>query len=184
MSDGRAKMLREMARAEQDQQRRHALMLGARCIDQQFKPAPPRPDRPADYYALTPCWVWRDGDPGGKRISTAAVVTCCITGKMLDGMGGGGLFIDATTLAGLRSGELVAVPRKLTAENGMKAALIGEFQVPFPHHDADGCEVVSQVNVPWTTIKKIHDAVVIAAAPEAPGRAAIAAALRARAEEM
>lgn len=77
---------------------------------------------------------------------------------------------ERATLSGLRDGTLVAVPRKLTAENGMKAALIGEFQVPFPHHDADGCEVVSQVNVPWTTIKKIHDAVVLAAAPEAPGR--------------
>lgn len=57
------------------------------------------------------------------------------------------------------------VPTKLTAENGMKAALMGEFHVPFPERDEDGNEHIRKVNVPWTVIKKIHEAV-IAATPE------------------
>ncbi|SOD41345.1 hypothetical protein SAMN06298226_1640 [Nitrosovibrio sp. Nv4] len=59
------------------------------------------------------------------------------------------------------------VPTKLTAENGMKAALIGEFHVPFPELDEDGNEHIRKVNVPWTVIKKIHQAM-IAAAPTPP----------------
>jgi hypothetical protein len=61
------------------------------------------------------------------------------------------------------------VPVELTAENGMKAALIGEFYVPFPERDEDGNEHIRKVNVPWTVIKQIHRAVV-AAAPTPPAQ--------------
>ena len=66
----------------------------------------------------------------------------------------------------------VIMPRKLTAENGAKEALIGEFAVrshTFCHHCAnkereEGCEVcggsgelVADVNIPWTVIKEIYN---------------------------
>ena len=57
------------------------------------------------------------------------------------------------------------VPVELTAENGMKAALIGEFHVPFPELGEDGNEYIRKVNVPWTVIKKIHLAI-LAATPK------------------
>ena len=65
----------------------------------------------------------------------------------------------------------VLVPRELTAENGAKAALMGEFSQNFPmycwecHNDFSGdelcqaClntgEVMHQVNISWTVIKEI-----------------------------
>lgn len=69
-------------------------------------------------------------------------------------------------------GGLVMMPRHLTAENGAKAALMGEFiewvDLPCPEcadvgyeddcHVCEGSEVVRQpVQVSWTTIKKIYD---------------------------
>lgn len=54
------------------------------------------------------------------------------------------------------------VPTELTAENGMEAALIGEFHVPFPELDEHGNEHIRKVNVPWTVIKKIHKAMIAA----------------------
>jgi len=58
--------------------------------------------------------------------------------------------------------ESVGVPRELTAENGMKAALIGGFSfVPY--------EGEAAVTVPWTIIKEIHRAVVEFAAKAVKG---------------
>ena len=58
----------------------------------------------------------------------------------------------------------VVMPRRLTAENGAKALLMGEF---FEYHeisyyDEDGDEVERLVKVPvsWETIKKIYDKIV------------------------
>jgi hypothetical protein len=59
------------------------------------------------------------------------------------------------------------VPTELTAENGMKAALMGEFHVRFPVFDEFGNECIHKVNVPWTVIKQIHRAIV-AAVPRPP----------------
>lgn len=67
--------------------------------------------------------------------------------------------------------KTVMMPRALTAENGAKAALIGEFSISFPMHcccdgedDCDICggsgEYMQPVNVPWTTIKEIYAAAV------------------------
>lgn len=64
----------------------------------------------------------------------------------------------------------VVMPESLTAENGAKAILMGEFSVPFPVtcyacHGDDGeyCEecgnsgeVRLNINVPWTVIKDIY----------------------------
>lgn len=68
--------------------------------------------------------------------------------------------------------KTVMMPRELTAENGAKAALMGEFAIGFPvkccceGEDAD-CEICGgsgeyrqQINVPWTTIKDIYKAAV------------------------
>lgn len=72
--------------------------------------------------------------------------------------------------------ELVELPRKLTAENGAKAALIGEFfeeieiLVECPDQDDDDCEefdcdgthhtIRQRVPVSWSTIKDIWKAAV------------------------
>ena len=69
--------------------------------------------------------------------------------------------------------KTVMMPRELTAENGAKAALIGEFIINFPmkccchgeeEDDCDVCggsgEYMQPVNVPWTTIKEIYAAAV------------------------
>lgn len=50
----------------------------------------------------------------------------------------------------------------------MKAALIGEFHVPFPELDENGNEHIRKVNVPWTVIKKIHKAMIAAVPALAP----------------
>ena len=57
--------------------------------------------------------------------------------------------------------ERVMLPRKLTAENGAKYALIGEFfeQYEYVEEDEDG-ELVRKtgtVPVQWDTIKRIWD---------------------------
>lgn len=68
--------------------------------------------------------------------------------------------------------KTVMMPRELTAENGAKAALIGEFSINFPmkcccHGEDEGCDVcegmgeyMQPVNVPWVTIKEIYAAAV------------------------
>ena len=78
----------------------------------------------------------------------------------------------------------VAVPARLTAENGAKGALIGEFYEVSEHEctacdeidedeTCDVCEgsgiVVEKVAVSWSTIKEIHSRVVaLFARPELP----------------
>lgn len=67
--------------------------------------------------------------------------------------------------------KTVMMPRALTAENGAKGALMGEFSfdLPLTCSDCDvrgaqeDCEVCGgeinyklTVNVPWTTIKEIY----------------------------
>lgn len=63
--------------------------------------------------------------------------------------------------------DLVLMPKALTAENGAKALLIGEFhvetQVPNPNYDPDLDDedeepefFTSQIAVPWDTIKAIY----------------------------
>lgn len=99
MAEPRAKLLREMASAAAPgSAERSALLIGARCIEQQFAPAPPRPQRDPDFYWVEPGWEWRPGDPGGLSIATAAVLTCAATGRVLAGMGGGGLAIHPSVI--------------------------------------------------------------------------------------
>ena len=68
--------------------------------------------------------------------------------------------------------DMILMPRALTAENGAKAALIGEFSVTYEHINPlyCGCEVcheclagsgctesvTGEIVVPWTTIKAIY----------------------------
>jgi DnaJ-class molecular chaperone len=72
--------------------------------------------------------------------------------------------------------DTILMPKSLTAENGAKAALMGEFHIPVPmtceecggdgldEAEEDGrcifCDGSGQinfsVNVPWTTIKAIY----------------------------
>lgn len=64
------------------------------------------------------------------------------------------------------------VPVRLTAENGMKAKLIGEFKIPHTVYtlDEEGEEEVeshTMIDVPWTTIKEIY-AKAIDLSPEFP----------------
>lgn len=68
--------------------------------------------------------------------------------------------------------KTVMMPRELTAENGAKAAMMGEFSINFPMkcHCCgldENCEVcggdgeyMQPVNVPWVTIKDIYAAAV------------------------
>lgn len=97
--DSRAHLLRSMARLPgTTPEQRHALMLGARCIETAFTPPPPKPSRPADYYACSPVWDYRPGDPGGPGMATAAVLTCAATGRVLSGSGGGCLAIHPSVI--------------------------------------------------------------------------------------
>lgn len=58
----------------------------------------------------------------------------------------------------------VVMPRSLTAENGAKALLSGEFfeEHECSYYDADGelVEYTEKVPVRWGTIKRIYDKVV------------------------
>jgi hypothetical protein len=67
--------------------------------------------------------------------------------------------------------DAVSVPRELTAENGAKAALLGEFSTASTQHcpecDGDGCEDCSgqgyfqyEVLIDWTNIKAIFRAAI------------------------
>jgi hypothetical protein len=61
----------------------------------------------------------------------------------------------------LTSKDKVMVPRELTAENGMKRALSGEFFELVDQTDDDG-NYLAPVKIPvsWTTIKEIHKAMI------------------------
>jgi hypothetical protein len=65
--------------------------------------------------------------------------------------------IAAVFGAPAQSGKL---PRTLTAGNGAKAALIGEFHEEFTFMDEEGEECVAKVPVSWDTIKRIWVAAV------------------------
>jgi hypothetical protein len=54
----------------------------------------------------------------------------------------------------------ILVPRALTAENGAKAALIGDFSETFDYIDDEGDECTAEIPVSWDTIKSIHKAMV------------------------
>ena len=54
----------------------------------------------------------------------------------------------------------ILVPRQLTAENGAKGALSGEFYEDYGIQDERGNECLAKVAVNWTTIKEIHKAMV------------------------
>ena len=58
----------------------------------------------------------------------------------------------------------VVMPRRLTAENGAKALLMGEFfeEHECSYYDADGqlVEYTEKVPVSWDTIKEIYKKVV------------------------
>lgn len=62
----------------------------------------------------------------------------------------------------------IMVPRELTAENGAKSALIGEFNEEFGCLDEDGDEQFANVPVTWTTIKAIHKKMVAHFAAQPP----------------
>ena len=50
----------------------------------------------------------------------------------------------------------VLMPESLTAENGAKAALSGEFYMDVLMADGAGGEIFVKVPVSWTTIKEIY----------------------------
>ena len=56
--------------------------------------------------------------------------------------------------------DTILMPRSLTAENGAKAALTGEFKISVELVYEDGNEESIDVDVPWTTIKAIYAAAV------------------------
>lgn len=58
--------------------------------------------------------------------------------------------------AATASADYVMVPRELTAENGAKAFLSGEFSETFDYMDEEGDECQAEIPVSWTTIKAIH----------------------------
>lgn len=58
------------------------------------------------------------------------------------------------------SAKFVQMPRGLTAENGAKAALMGEFHINREVTDDEGNEATERIDVPWVTIKEIYSAVV------------------------
>ena len=66
----------------------------------------------------------------------------------------------------------VLVPTRLTAENGAKAALIGEFFEDYGIQDERGDERWAKVAVTWDTIKQIHKKMVehFAAQPVDPAQ--------------
>lgn len=63
--------------------------------------------------------------------------------------------------------KIIMMPKTLTAENGAKALLMGEFfeeiEINCPECDGDGCGecgdvgvVTQKISVSWTTIKDIY----------------------------
>jgi hypothetical protein len=66
----------------------------------------------------------------------------------------------AEWVEGLPGATQASLPRRLTAENGAKAALIGEFHEEFHFMDEEGDECTTKVPVSWDTIKRIWAAAV------------------------
>lgn len=69
---------------------------------------------------------------------------------------------ELSELKKLRVGDVM--PRRLTAENGAKALLMGEFfeyhEISYYDEDGDEVERLEKVPVSWNTIKKIYDKIV------------------------
>jgi hypothetical protein len=64
--------------------------------------------------------------------------------------------------------EWISVPPEATAENGLKALLIGEFYEEYQLRDELGGESTQTVAVSWTTIKDIYRRAVAHFAPPKP----------------
>ena len=58
----------------------------------------------------------------------------------------------------------VVMPRRLTAENGAKALLMGEFfeerEISYYNEDGESMETIIKVPISWSTIKDIYDKIV------------------------
>ena len=58
----------------------------------------------------------------------------------------------------------VVMPRRLTAENGAKALLMGEFfeerEISYYNEDGEFMETIIKVPISWSTIKSIYDKIV------------------------
>lgn len=75
---------------------------------------------------------------------------------------------DAKLSQAKGEGGGVLVPKELTAENGAKYELIGDFYFDVSFMGVNGDEEILEAIVPWTTIKEIHRAVVkLFSAPQA-----------------
>ena len=72
------------------------------------------------------------------------------------------------TIRAIQDAGWAIVPKELTAENGMKHALIGEFSETVSVIDENGGDDFMTVSVTWPTIKEIHRAM-IKAAPDPMG---------------
>ena len=75
-------------------------------------------------------------------------------------------------LDAVEAGTHIVMPTRLTAENGAKAALIGEFHIPYETYDEDTETMVRcKHQVEWTMIKDIYCAIVnhFIAAPDWEG---------------
>lgn len=62
-------------------------------------------DRKPIAYKLVPVY-----EPPAGGIATAAVMSCALTGRVLSGMGGGGLYLAPEIVDELRRGKLRYVP--------------------------------------------------------------------------
>jgi hypothetical protein len=80
-------------------------------------------------YRLTPV---RETEPGG--IATAAVMTCMATGRILSGMGGGGLYLAPEVVDALRATDTVRV----VCDGALHEALVRIARGAAQGHDVSG----------------------------------------------
>ncbi|MDF3798438.1 hypothetical protein P3S15_25490, partial [Enterobacter hormaechei] len=140
-----------------------------------YRTAPPAPVSVPDFGALTKCIVQRLVDYGAADDDAIAsaeefVYNSC-RAAMLQGADGSSPVIP--------DGYCI-MPLKLTADNGAKGALCGEFHVQYrivcQSCVGEGCEDCNhtggwdaEIPVSWDTIKRIHESAVEACAlPAAP----------------
>jgi len=62
------------------------------------------------------------------------------------------------------SDDVVLMPKKITAENGMKYKLIGEYKVSLDRLDENGCEYTHEHVISWPDMKRLYDLFVTHAA--------------------
>lgn len=55
---------------------------------------------------------------------------------------------------------LIEMPRGLTAENGMKAALIGDLSISVTRTDDEGDEYQQQIILTWDDTKRLYNEIV------------------------